>query len=81
MGNMVYNKNSDEAIAQECSARAEVTAPNKNSYFDADLQPTNRDMALTRKRMGHIDAAVDRVGHFVAAALVVLWSVFQLTNL
>ena len=75
---MVNNMNSDEAIAQECSARAEVTTPNKDSYFDADLQPTNRDMALTRKRMGHIDAAVRLLGHFMAAALVVLWSVFQL---
>ena len=78
---MVNNMNSDEAIAQTGSARAEVTAPNKNSSnhsSDANLQPTNRDLALTRKRTGHIDAAVRLLGHFVAAALVVLWSVFQL---
>lgn len=54
---------------------------NKNSnnhYSDANLQPTNRDVALTRKRVGHIDEAVNRMGHFVAAALVVLGGVFQL---
>ena len=53
---------------------------NKNSYFDANLQPTNRDIALTRKRMGHIDAAVNHMGHFVAAALVGLGRVFQLID-
>ena len=78
---MVNNMNSDEAIAQTGSARAEVTAPNKNSSIhSSDCQPAanNRDLALTRKRTGHIDAAVRHMGHFVAAALVVLWSVFQL---
>ena len=79
---MVNNMNSDEAIAQTGSARAEVTTPNKNSSnhspSDANLQPTNRDLALTRKRTGHIDAAVRHMGHFVAAALVALWSVFFL---
>ena len=79
---MVNNMNSDEAIAQTGSARAEVTAPNKNSSIhSSDCQPAanNRDLALTRKRTGHIDAAVRLLGHFVAAALVVLWSVFQLS--
>ena len=78
---MVNNMNSDEAIAQTGSARAEVTAPNKNSSIhSSDCQPAanNRDLALTRKRTGHIDAAVRHMGHFVAAALVVLWSVFFL---
>ena len=37
-----------------------------NHYSGANLQPTNRDIALTRKRMGHIDAAVKHMGHFVA---------------
>ena len=76
---MVSNMNSDEAIAQGCSARAEVTTPNNHSS-DANLQPTNRDLALTRKRTGHIDAAVRHMGHFVAAALVVLGCVFQLLH-
>ena len=81
---MVNNMNSDEAIAQTGSARAEVTAPNKNSSIhSSDCQPAanNRDLALTRKRTGHIDAAVRHMGHFVAAALVVLWSVFQLSHI
>ena len=84
-GIVMVNMNSDEAIAQTGSARAEVTTPNKNSSnhspSDANLQPTNRDLALTRKRTGHIDAAVRFLGHFVAAALVVLWSVFQLVGI
>ena len=51
-----------------------------SSIHSSDCQPAanNRDLALTRKRTGHIDAAVRLLGHFVAAALVVLWSVFQL---
>ena len=78
---MVNNMNSDEAIAQTGSARAEVTAPNKNSSIhSSDCQPAanNRDIAPTRKRMGHIDAAVKHMGHFVAAALMALACVFQL---
>ena len=72
-------------MAQADSARAEVTAPDKNSSnhspSDANLQPKNRDLALTRKRTGHSDAAVRHMGHFVAAALVVLGGVFQLCHL
>ena len=51
-----------------------------SSTHSSDRLPAanNRDLALTRKRTGHIDAAVRLLAHFVAAALVVLWSVFQL---
>ena len=60
-----------------------IMVNNKNSYnynSDANLKPTNRDLALTRKRTGHIDAAANHMSHFVAAALVGLGYVFQLFN-
>ena len=90
MGNKIYN--SGTAIAHEiehaeepvhpknsaCSVKVDVATPNKHdSKSEANLQ-ANRDIALTRKRMGHIDAAVDHMGHFVAAALVILRCVFLL---
>ena len=81
---MVNNMNSDDAIAQTGSARAEVTAPNKNSSIhSSDCQPAanNRDLALTRKRTGHIDAAVRHMGHFVAVALMALGGAFELITL
>ena len=62
--------------------RAGIIMVNNSNHYSSECQPAanNRDLALTRKRTGHIDAAVRLLGHFVAAALVVLWSVFQLTR-
>ena len=90
MGNKIYN--SGTAIAHEiehaeepvhpknsaCSVKVDVATPNKHdNKSEANLQ-SNRNIALTRKRMGHIDAAVNHMGHFVAAARAVPGCVFQL---